>query len=142
MTFLLHICFLFLFLTSNLYLPVLILISFHVLRIVFSHFEPRGNNFFSKIFLIKVCHPINEQLEHIWFSLMLTLWCLGQKREAPKASVALGAPLWGYFPPFAPRGNNFFSKIFLLKVSRFINEQMEHIWFSLMLTLWCLFLAG
>ena len=65
---------------------------------VFSPFAPRVNIFFSKIFLIKVCHPNYEQLELIWFSLMLTLWCLGQKREAPKATVALGAPFWRYFP--------------------------------------------
>ena len=71
---------------------------------VFSLFAPRGNNFFfSKIFLIKVSHFINEHLEHIWFSLMLTLWCLEQK---------MGALLWGpllrVFSLFAPRGNNFF----------------------------------
>ena len=69
---------------------------------------------------------------------MLTLWCLGQKREAPKVTVALGAPFWGYFPPLHQEWIIFFPKIFLMKVCHPINEHLEHIWFSLMLTLWCL----
>ena len=65
---------------------------------VFSPFAPRGNNFFTKIFLIKVCHSINEHLEHIWFSLMLTLWCLGQKERPPKQPLLWGPLFEGIFP--------------------------------------------
>ena len=59
---------------------------------VFSLFAPKENNFFSKNILIKVSHSITEHLEHICFSLMLTLWCMEQKMGAPKETVPFGAP--------------------------------------------------
>ena len=58
---------------------------------VFTLFAPRGNNYFSKLFFVKVSHFITEHLEHIYFSLMLTLWCMEQNRGAPKETVPLGA---------------------------------------------------
>ena len=76
---------------------------------------------------------MTEHLKHIWFSLMLTLWCLEQKRGAPKAIIAFGHLFKGIFP-LSPRGTNLFVKNFFIKVSHFMTEHLEHIWFSLMLT--------
>ena len=42
----------------------------------------------------------------------LTLWCLEQKREAPKASDAFGAPFKDTFPLFTKREQFFFKTFF------------------------------
>ena len=116
--------------------PKAILLWGPLLR-VFSLFSPRGNNFFSKLFLIKVSHFINKYLEQIRSSLMLTLWYLEQKMGAPKV-ILLWGPLLRVFSLFSPRGSNFFSKLFLIIVSHFITKYLEQIRSSLMMTLWCL----
>ena len=108
----------------------------HFLR-VFSIFSPKGNNFFSKLFLIKGSHFITEYLEKIWFSLMLPSGAWNKKWGLPK-QYCFGSPFLKVFSIFSLRGNNFCSKLFLTKVSHFITEHMKKIWFSLMLTLWCL----
>ena len=75
-----------------------------------------GIFFSSKHFLIKVSHFITEHLEHIWFSLLLTLWCLEQKRGPWRHQMPLRV-----FILFSPRGNIFIFKIFFYKSFPFYN---------------------
>ena len=72
-----------------------------------------------------------------WIKFFLTLWCLEQKKEAPKASDAYVAPFKGIFP-LLTKMVFFLHNIFLQKFFHFITEHLDHIWVSLLLSLWCL----